>query len=160
RSQLMPYLYTAVRECCDTGMPIMRAMWIHDPGDAVGIARGDQYMWGPDILVAPVVEKGATSRKLYLPRGTWFDFWTNEKQTGGREIDRAVALETMPLFVRAGAVLPMGPIKQYADEPTEEPLTLVVYPGANGAASMYDDDGKSFVYKTGAFMKTTMSWQD
>src|SRR5262249_50414366 len=67
RYRLMPYLQTAVREAHDTGMPIMRALWLHDPSDAVGAARGDEYLWGPDILVAPVVEKGATVRKLYLP---------------------------------------------------------------------------------------------
>jgi alpha-glucosidase/alpha-D-xyloside xylohydrolase len=160
RSRLMPYLYSAVRDCCETGIPIIRAMWIHDPADPIAVARGDQYLWGPDILVAPVVDKGATSRRLYLPRGDWFDFWTNEKQQGGREIDRAVDLETMPLFVRAGAVIPMGPIKQYVDEPGDEPLELVVYPGANGASAMYEDDGKSFDYKKGAFMKMTMNWND
>jgi len=160
RSQLMPYLYTAVRECSETGMPIMRSLWLHDATDPVGAARGDQFLWGPNILVAPVVEKGATTRRLYLPRGTWFDFWTNETHTGGREIDRAVDLETMPLFVRAGAVIPMGPIRQYVDEPTDEPLTLVVYPGANATSTMYEDDGKTFEYRRGAWMKVTMAWED
>jgi len=160
RMQLMPYTYTAVRECSETGLPIIRSLWLHDPTDVVGTARGDEFLWGPDILVAPVVEKGATSRRLYLPRGTWFDFWTNEKHTGGREIDRAVDLATMPLFVRAGAVIPMGPVKQYVDEPSEAPLTLVVYPGASATSSMYEDDGKSFDYRQGAWMKLSMNWQD
>jgi alpha-glucosidase/alpha-D-xyloside xylohydrolase len=160
RYRLMPYLYTTVRECHDTGMPIMRALWLHAPDDAVAVARGDEYMWGPDILVAPVVEKGATSRRVYLPSGSWFDFWTNEKVEGGREIDRPVDLETMPLFVRAGAVLPMGPIRQYADEPSDEPLTLAVYPGASGTSSMYEDDGHTFDYRQGAWMRVAMSWQD
>jgi alpha-glucosidase/alpha-D-xyloside xylohydrolase len=141
-------------------MPIMRALWLHDPTDAVGAARGDEYLWGRDILVAPVVEKGATSRRLYLPAGTWIDFWTNEKLTGGREIDKAVDLSTMPLYVRAGAVIPMGPVKQYADEPSDEPLTLVVYPGADGSTSMYEDDGKSFDYRRGAWMRIAMTWHD
>jgi alpha-glucosidase/alpha-D-xyloside xylohydrolase len=160
RSQLMPYLYTAVRECHETGLPIMRALWLHDPKDPVAVARGDQYMWGPDVLVAPVVEKGATTRRVYLPRGTWFDFWTNQKHEGGREIDSAVDLETMPLFVRAGAVIPMGPVKHYVDEPTDEPRTLVVYPGANGTSALYEDVGKSFDYRQGAWMGVTMNWQD
>jgi alpha-glucosidase (family GH31 glycosyl hydrolase) len=108
RYRLMPYLYSAVRETSLTGLPIMRALWLHYPDDPTAVARGDQYLWGRDILVAPVVEKGATSRKLYLPRGVWFDFWTDEKTTGGREIDRAVDLATMPLYVRAGAIIPMG----------------------------------------------------
>ncbi|MGH7448203.1 MAG: TIM-barrel domain-containing protein, partial [Longimicrobiales bacterium] len=129
RYRLLPYLYTAVRETHDTGLPIMRALWLHYPNDAIAIARGDEYLWGPDMLVAPVIERAATSRRLYLPRGDWFDFWTEERVQGGREIERAVDLATMPLYVRAGAVLPLGPVKQYADEPVDEPVTLIVYPG-------------------------------
>jgi alpha-glucosidase len=160
RSRLMPYLYTAIREMHDTGLPIIRALWLHHPDDAVAIARGDEYFWGRDILVAPVVEKAATTRKVYLPRGTWFDFWTEERVEGGREIDRAVDLSVMPLYVRAGAVVPMGPLKQYTSEPSSEPATLVVYPGARGAGMLYEDDGKSFDYRTGAFMKIASAWDD
>ena len=98
RYRLIPYLYTAVRECHDTGMPIIRAMWLHYPDDPIAVARGDQYLWGRDILVAPVVEKGATSRRGYLPRGRWYDFWTGAPMEGGREIDRDVDLATTPLY--------------------------------------------------------------
>src|SRR5204862_7186926 len=120
RYQLMPYLYSAVKETCDTGVPIIRALWLHYPDDAGAVARGDEYLFGRDILVAPVVEKGATSRSLYLPRGTWYDFWTREKMEGGREITRNVDLETIPLYVRAGAVIPMGPVKQYTWEKSDD----------------------------------------
>jgi alpha-glucosidase/alpha-D-xyloside xylohydrolase len=160
RYRLMPYLYTAVRDCCETGLPIMRAMWLHYADDPAAVARGDQYLWGRDMLVAPVVEKGATSRSLYLPRGTWHDFWTNERVEGGREISRPVDLATTPLYVRAGAVIPSGPVKQYVDEPSDEPLTLTVYPGADGRSSMYDDDGSSFDHRRGEFMRMLMSWRD
>jgi alpha-glucosidase/alpha-D-xyloside xylohydrolase len=166
RSQLMPYLYTAVRDCAGTGVPIVRALWLHAPGDPIAAARGDEYFWGPDMLVAPVVERGATTRNVYLPKGAWFDFWTNERIDGGREIDRAVDLATVPLYVRAGAVLPMGPIKQYTEEPSDELTTLVVYPGARGQSNWYDDDGKSFDYRRslldprrGASI-VQMVWQD
>jgi alpha-glucosidase/alpha-D-xyloside xylohydrolase len=124
------------------------------------VATGDQYLWGRDILVAPVVEKGATSRRLYLPRGAWFDFWTEERVEGGREIERRVDLETVPLYVRAGAVIPLDPIRQYSSEPADGPTTLVVYPGADGRSDWYDDDGSSFEYKRGAFMRVEMDWQD
>jgi alpha-glucosidase/alpha-D-xyloside xylohydrolase len=160
RYRMLPYTYTAVRECCDTGLPIMRALWLHYPDDAAAVARGDQYLWGRDVLVAPVVEKGASSRRLYLPRGTWFDFWTEERAEGGREIERKVNLETMPLYVRAGAILPLGPVKQYAEEPVDAPLTLIVYPGADGASSLYEDDGKTFAYRKGEWMRIEMSWKD
>ena len=160
RSRLMPYLYTAVREMHDTGLPIIRALWLHHPDDPGAVARGDEYLWGRDMLVAPVVEKGATARTLYLPRGVWFDFWNDQRIEGGREIDRAVDLATTPLYVRAGAVLPMGPVRQYTSEPTTVPATLVVYPGADGSSSLYEDDGKSFDYRNGAFMRIVMRWEN
>jgi alpha-glucosidase/alpha-D-xyloside xylohydrolase len=111
-------------------LAIIRALWLHHAEDAVAAARGDEYLWGRDLLVAPVVEKGATSRRLYLPRGTWYDFWTEERAAGGREIDRPVDLSTMPLHARAGAVIPIGPVRQYADEPNDSPTALAVYPTA------------------------------
>src|SRR5947207_6947497 len=96
----LPYLYRVVREGTQNGLPIMRALWLHHSDDPAAVARGDEYLWGRDILVAPVVEAGATSRKLYLPRGTWYDWWTNETQQGGREITRNVDLSITPLYVR------------------------------------------------------------
>src|SRR3972149_3568435 len=111
-------------------MPMMRALWLHYPDDPAATARGDQFLWGRDILVSPVVEKGATTRKLYLPRGKWIDFWTEGGVEGGRESGRPVDLETTPLHVRAGAIVPLGPVKQYSDEPVEGPLTLGGYAGA------------------------------
>ena len=160
RYRLLPYLYTAVRECHDTGMPIMRALWLHAPDDPAAVSRGDEYLWGPDMLVAPVVEKGATNRRLYLPRGTWIDFWTEEAVEGGREIEKGVDLATTPLYVRGGAVIPMGPVKQYVDEPTDQPLTLVVYPGADGTSALYEDDGRTFAYRSGAWMRLALEWRD
>ena len=160
RYRLMPYLYSAVRETAKTGLPIIRALWLHYPDDPTAVARGDEYLWGRDILVAPVVEKGATSRKLYLPRGSWFDFWTDERTDGGREIDRAVDLGTTPLYVRAGAIIPMGPVKQFTAEPVDGPLTVTVYPGADGSFDMFEDDGRSFEYRRGGWMGLTFDWSD
>ena len=160
RYRLMPYLYSTVRETSKTGLPILRAMWLHHPDDPAAVARGDQYFWGRDMLVAPVVEKGATSRRVYLPRGTWFDFWTEQRVQGGSEIDRAVDLATMPLYVRAGAVIPMGPVKQYTAEPLDGPLSFTVYPGADGAFELFEDDGRSFEYRQGGWMGITCRWND
>ena len=160
RYRLMPYLYSAVRETSVTGLPVMRSLWLHYPDDPAAVARGDEYLWGRDLLVAPVFEKGVTERKLYLPRGAWYDFWTNEKQDGGREVARAVNLETMPLYVRAGAVIPMGPPKQYTAEKVDGPLDIQVYPGANGQFLLYEDDGSSFAYRKGEWMGIQMAWND
>ena len=160
RYQLMPYLYSAVKETCETGLPILRALWLHYADDAAAVARGDEYLFGRDLLVAPVVEKGATSRIVYLPRGAWYDFWTGERVAGGREVTRPVDLATIPLYVRAGAVLPLDPVRQYTGEPVEGPLTLWVHPGADGRASLYEDDGSTFDYRSGDFMRVAMEWND
>ncbi len=160
RYRLLPYLYSVVREGGETGLPIIRALWLHYPHDGAAVRRGDQYLWGRDILVAPVTEKGATVRRLYLPSDLWYDFWTEERVDGGREIDRAVDLATTPLYVRAGTILPLGPVKQYAAEPSEEPLTLAVYPGADGRFVLYEDDGVTFDHRRGEQMKIEVRWDD
>jgi alpha-glucosidase/alpha-D-xyloside xylohydrolase len=160
RYRLMPYLYSCVRQTSLTGLPIMRALWLHHADDPVAVARGDEYLWGRDILVAPVTEKGASARRVYLPRGTWYDFWTGERVRGGREIDRAIDLETLPLYVRAGAIVPMGPVKQYTAGTRDRLFTVIVYPGADGTFDLYEDDGRSFDFERGAWMGLEMRWSD
>jgi len=107
-----------------------------------------------------VVEKGAASRQVYLPRGGWHDFWTGERHEGGAEITRQVDLETMPLYVRAGAILPLGPVKQYTSEKVDQPITISIYPGADGAFLLYEDDGASFNYRKGEWTGIQMAWND
>lgn len=160
RYRLLPYLYSAVYECVQTGMPIMRALWLHFPEEPEAVARGDEYLWGRDLLVAPVVEKGATQRKVYLPRGGWYDFWTGERVAGGREILRNVDLETIPLYVRSGSILPLDPVRQFTGEKVDSPLTVVIYPGADTEFLLYEDDGRSFDYRKGKWMGLQMAWDD
>jgi len=160
RYRLLPYLYTAVHESVATGLPIVRALWLHYPDDAAAVRRGDQYLFGRNLLVAPVTSKGATSRRVYLPRGRWYDYWTGEAIDGGREIERTVDLATMPLYVRAGAILPLGPVIQHSGERSDEPLTLIVHPGADGSFTLYEDDGESFAYKRGEFSRIELAWSD
>jgi alpha-glucosidase (family GH31 glycosyl hydrolase) len=160
RYRMLPYLYSTVHECATTGMPVMRALWLHYPGDQIAIARADEYLWGRHILVAPVIEKGATTRSVYLPRGYWYDFWTNDGVEGAREINKAVDLETIPLFVAAGTILPFAPVKQYTAQDTDQPLSILIYPGADGSFLLYEDDGRSFDYRRGQWMGTRLSWND
>ncbi len=160
RYRLMPYIYTAAKETCETGLPMIRALWLHYPDDPQAVARGDEYLFGRDLLVAPVVEKGAMSRSLYLPRETWFDFWTHERHEGGRELARKVDLGKLPLYVRAGAVLPVGPPRQFTNEEAAGPVTMTVFPGANGVSYLYEDDGDSFDFRNGEFMRIEMQWED
>jgi alpha-glucosidase (family GH31 glycosyl hydrolase) len=160
RYRLLPYTYSVARECTQTGLPMMRALWLHHASDPDAIGRGDAFLWGRDILVSPVVEKVATRRRLYLPQGTWWDFWTEEQVSGGAEIDRAVDLATMPIHVRAGAIVPFGPVREYVEQVVDSPLDLVVYPGADGRFQLYEDDGRSFDYRRGDWMGIEMTWAD
>jgi alpha-glucosidase (family GH31 glycosyl hydrolase) len=156
RYRLLPYNYTLIREACDTGLPPMRALWLHYPKDPEAVKLGEEYLWGRDLLIAPVVEKGAKSRRLYLPVGTWFDWWTGEKVEGKRWLDRPVDLATMPIYVRAGAIVPLDPVRQYTSQSVSTPTTLRIYPGADGGFTLYDDDGASPKYRDGSDAK--MVW--
>jgi alpha-glucosidase/alpha-D-xyloside xylohydrolase len=160
RYRLMPYLYSAVREAHDTGMPIMRALWLHYPNDQRAVSRDDEYLWGRDILVAPVVEKGVTKRTLYLPRGRWYDYWSRTPVMGGQDITRYVNLGTMPIYVRAGAIIPTDPPRQYVDEPSDQPTTMNVYPGTDGEFVLYEDDGQSIDDMRAGATWITLKWDD
>jgi alpha-glucosidase/alpha-D-xyloside xylohydrolase len=160
RYRLLSYNYGLMREACDSGLPPMRALWLHYPDDPEAVKLGDEYLWGRDLLVAPVTVKGAVERKLYLPEGDWYDFWTNERQPGKRSITRAVDLATMPLFVRAGAIVPLEPVRQYVEQKVDEPATVRIYAGRDGQFRWYEDDGHTLDYQRGKFSWTRLSWND
>jgi alpha-glucosidase/alpha-D-xyloside xylohydrolase len=138
----------------------MRAMWLHYPDDLHARGLGTQYLWGRDLLVAPVFTKGATSREVYLPAGDWYDWWTNQKSTGGGTVSRAVDLGTMPLYVRAGAIVPFDPVRQYTSQPVTGPTTLRIYTGADGQFTLYADDGTSQAYLAARGTWIRMTWND
>jgi alpha-glucosidase/alpha-D-xyloside xylohydrolase len=148
RYRLLPYNYSLVREACDSGLPPMRALFLAHADDPQAVKLGDEYLWGPNILVAPVVEKGATTRRVYLPNGQWHDWWTGERLAGSRWVERPVDLATLPLYVRAGGIVPLDPVRQYASQRVDEPTTIRIYPGADGAYTLYDDDGHSTAYQS------------
>jgi alpha-glucosidase (family GH31 glycosyl hydrolase) len=160
RYQLMPYTYTLAREARDLGLPLMRALWLHYPDDVRARGNGTEYLWGRDLLVAPVFKPGATTRDVYLPAGDWYDWWTNARVTGGQTVSRPVDLATMPIYARAGAILPVDPVRQYTGEVVTGPTTLRVYPGANGLFTLYDDDGISQEYLSGRGQWIRMMWND
>jgi len=169
RYQLLSYTYTLAWEARATGMPLMRALWLHYPDDPVARGRGNEYLWGRDLLIAPVYEKGATSRAVYLPAGLWYDWWTSKPVSraasgasgpSGITIERPVDLSIMPIYVRAGAIIPFDPIRQYTAQPVTLPTTLRIYPGANGDFTLYDDDGISQQYLHGKATWIRMRWDD
>jgi alpha-glucosidase/alpha-D-xyloside xylohydrolase len=161
RYQLLPYNYALCREAHESNMPLMRALWLHYPQDANATTRGDQYLWGRDLLVAPVVERAANERKVYLPQGDdWYDYWTGARHAGGQEITRAVDLATLPLFVRAGAIVPLDPVRQFTAQSIDDATTLMVFTGRDGEFTLYEDDGESLDYRDGAYARTRISWSD
>ncbi len=160
RYRLMPYIYTAARETSETGLPMMRAMWLHHSDDPAAVARGDQFFWGRDLLVAPVVEKGATRRQLYLPSGIWYDFWTGSaSRAGARSSARSTSRRRRSTCAPARSSR-WGRSSSTSDEVVDGPLTLQVYPGADGTSSLYEDDGRSFDYRKGQFMRIETRWDD
>lgn len=162
RYQMLPYIYSTFEQAHRSGLPPIRALWLTHPNDEKALQIADQYMWGDQVLVAPVLEQGATRRKVYLPGGEWWDFWSlhRSKSDAGLEVTCKFDLATIPLYVRAGAILPIGPVRQYATQQSEEPVTIRVYPGADGQFSWYLDDGASFAYEQGLFSRIDCSWED
>ena len=160
RSRLMPYIYSLAHQVTASGAPIMRAMVVDFPDDPVAIAQEFQFMFGPALLVAPVVEAGARQRKVYLPEGDWYDFWTDQKFNGKQWLDVPAPLGRIPLFVRAGSLVPMGPIMQYADEKPLNNVEVHVYPGPQTCFDLYEDDGATYAYEDGAFALTRISIGD
>ena len=158
--QLLPYTYTLAWEARRSGMPLMRSLWLHYPDDTTARSLGSEYLWGRDMLIAPVFEKGATHRNVYLPAGTWYDWWNGLRLTGGQWVSREVDLTVMPIYVRAGAILPFDPVRQYTDEPAAAPMCLRVYPGADGTFTLYQDDGISLDYLRGKASLIRLTWDD
>ncbi|HVT96081.1 MAG TPA: DUF5110 domain-containing protein, partial [Acidobacteriaceae bacterium] len=160
RYRLLPYLYSSVAQAHATGLPLIRPLWLAHPEDKHALTREDEYLFGDSFLVAPVLQAGVDKRAVYLPAGHWWDFWTEESTQGERESSRTVDLKTLPLYVKAGSVVPFGPVRQYTTEPVDEPLTLRIYPGANGSFALYEDDGESFRYEQGEFTRIFCEWND
>jgi alpha-D-xyloside xylohydrolase len=160
RYQLMPYIYSLGYHTWLTGAPYMRALFMDFPNDPKVADLRDEYMFGPAFLVAPVSEQGATSREVYLPAGTdWYNFWTNERVKGGQTMTVAAPIDTIPLFVRAGSIVPLG----VTVESTHQPQAIEqvsIYPGADANFTLFSDDGTTYAYENGAGSITRLHWDD
>lgn len=153
RYRLLPYLYTLFWEASRRGSPVVRPLLYHFPDDPATYHLHDQLMLGPFLLAAPVYHPGRTHRALYLPAGTWYDWWSGEKIEGPGYLLARAPLATMPLYLRAGTILPTGPEMNHTDEKQLDPLTLNLYPG-NGTFTLYEDDGHTFEHERGLFCTT------
>jgi alpha-D-xyloside xylohydrolase len=160
RYRLMPYIYSLGWKTTNEGYTIMRPLVMDFREDVRAQNIGDTFMFGPDLLVAPVTEPAATTRHLYLPEAKWYDFWTGESVTGGKTVDTQSPIERIPLYVRAGSILPMGPEIEYAAEKAADRLEIRVYRGANGGFTLYEDENDNYNYEKGVHATIPLTWDD
>ena len=160
RYRLLPYIYSTSWEVTSNGGSLMRALFSDFPEDKKVTDMGDEYMFGKSILVAPVISE-VKRRSLYLPEGTqWIDFWTGEKQKGGQEISREAPIDIIPLYVKAGSIIPAGPSVQFATEKSWDDLQVRIYPGADGEFTLYEDEDDNYNYEKGKYTTVRMTWSD
>jgi alpha-glucosidase len=154
RYRLLPYIYTLFWEATTTGAPVLQPLLYHYPDDPKTHELYDQVLLGSSLMAAPVYRPGVEKRLVYLPAGTWYDWWTGESYQGATYILADAPIEKMPMYIRAGSVIPLGPVMQYVGESPLNQLRLRVTPGT-GEWTLYEDDGHSFAYRDGAWSTTT-----
>jgi len=160
RYQLMPYIYSLGYDTYQTGAPYMRALFMDFPHDPKVADLRDEYMFGPAFLIAPVTEQGATSRAVYLPAGAdWYNYWTNQRLHGGQTIQVDSPIDTLPIFVRAGSILPLGDAIESTSQ-VQKIAKVRVYPGADAEFELYQDDGTTYAYENGDSRVTRLHWND
>jgi alpha-D-xyloside xylohydrolase len=161
RYRLMPYIYSLAARTTMEGYTPMRALAFDFPGDEKAIDLPDEFMFGPSLLVAPVTYPGATSRDVYLPKGAdWYDYWTGKRVAGGQTIHRDAPIAVLPLYVRAGTILPLGPEEEYTGEHPGAPIELRIYPGTNADTKLYNDNGITYDYESAQFTWTPIHWDN
>jgi alpha-D-xyloside xylohydrolase len=160
RYQLMPYIYSLGNFSHQTGAPFMRGLFMDFGSDPNVADIGNEYMFGPALLIAPVTDQGMTTRQVYLPAGTdWYNYWTNERIHGGQTITAQAPIDILPIFVRAGSILPLGTEVESTNE--EQKIAEVrVYPGADGTFDLYRDDGNTYAYENGEFKVSHLHWSE
>jgi alpha-D-xyloside xylohydrolase len=161
RYALFPYIYSVAASVTSDGSTMMRPLVMDFRHDAKARELTDQYMFGPAFLVNPVTAYKARSREVYLPSGTgWYDFWTGRHFAGGQTLTADAPYDRLPLFMRAGSIVPVGPDQQYIGEKGDGPIMLYIYAGANGSFSLYEDDGHTYGYERGESSRIPIHWDD
>ena len=160
RYRLMPYIYSLAGKVHFDDYTIMRGLPMDFPDDPTARVVADQWMFGPALMPCPVYEYKARSRDVYLPSGIWYDFYTEEAMDGDQPFEADAPYGRIPLFVRGGSILPLGPDMQWSDEKPADPVELVIYPGADGDFTLYEDDGVSYAYEKGAYSVIPLHWDD
>ncbi len=153
RYELLPYIYNVMEQAGETGVPALRPLFLEFPDDEQVTGMDDEFLFGADLLVAPVLHEGATGRDVYLPAGDWFDYWTGRRFAGGRTIRVPVTLESIPMFVRGGGFIFRQPVVQSTDEMPGNALRVLIAPARESESTLYEDDGETPAYRGGDFMK-------
>jgi alpha-D-xyloside xylohydrolase len=161
RYSLLPYLYSTAWDVTAQSGSIMRALYLDFPADLRADTIDNEYMFGRSLLVCPVTGKHVSGQPVYLPAGAlWHDFWTGDTLRGGQTFERATPIDILPLYVRAGAILPWGPKVQYAEQKPWNDLEIRVYPGADGQFTLYEDEHNSYNYEKGMRSEISFHWND
>lgn len=161
RYRLLPYIYSEAWQVTKNGSTMMRAMVMDFNGDTDAVKQPYEYMFGKAFLVAPITDAGTTQRDVYLPKSTdWYDFWSGKRMKGGQIIKAEAPLDKIPLFIKAGSIIPMGPIVQYTGEKTADTLEIRVYKGAGGNFDLYEDEGDNYNYEKGKYTVIPFKWDD
>jgi len=162
RYRLLPYLYSVAWQVTSSGSTFMRPLVMDFPKDPQVVNLGDQYLFGPAIMVTPITAAATTNRSVYLPASgaPWYNFWTAETSPAGQKVETAAGVETVPLFVRPGSIIPMGPLLQYSSEKPADPIELRIYPGADGSFTLYEDEGDNYSYEKGNHATIPISWNN
>jgi alpha-D-xyloside xylohydrolase len=160
RYRMLPYIYSLAWKTTSEAYTTMRPLVMDFRNDARAQNVGDQFMFGPAFLVNPVTEPAAASRQLYLPAAKWYDFWTGSVIEGGRTIGGIAPLDRLPLYVRAGSILPLGPEEEWSTEKAADPIELRIYPGANGDFTLYEDENDNYDYEKGVYATIPLHWDD
>src|SRR5581483_10246539 len=160
RYRMLPYIYSLAWKTTSESYTPMRPLVMDFRTDVRAQNIGDQFMFGPAFLVNPVTEPAATTRPLYLPQAKWYGFWSGAAMEGGRAINPQTSIDQIPLYVRAGSILPLGPEMQWSTEKPEDPIELRVYPGANGDFTLYEDENENYNYEKGLYATIPIHWDD
>ncbi len=161
RYRLLPYIYSLSAAITMKNYTLMRSLAFDFRTDKNVYSIPDQYMFGPAFMVNPVTDQQATSRQVYLPAGVeWYDFWTGKKYDGGQKINAIAPIETIPLFVKAGSIIPMGKLMEFATQKPEDTIELRIYPGADGQFTLYEDANNTYNYEKGEYATSVIKWND
>jgi alpha-D-xyloside xylohydrolase len=160
RYRMLPYIYSLAWKTTSAAYTPMRPLVMDFRNDSRAQNIGDEFMYGPAFLVSPVTDPAVTTRQLYLPESKWYDFWTGIAAEGGRTINAIAPLDRLPVYVRAGSIVPLGPDQEWSTQKGADPIELRIHRGADGDFTLYEDENDTYNYEKGAYSTIPLHWDD